>query len=534
MIVPSSFISLILLSQSFAYIGFPHRFMTDTYRMTSPSRGTKLASVPSESMIESRVIRQLGGFERLLGRKVSSGSGVSLSHASAALVKGLVDHERLMQAVAYSMRRHPMLRVYIEQDSDSPKRSYFKYCTESVDALSETVVESMHVPETAFSDTWSQIFEDSLNGPMFSSDKPQWKLINIYSSVSSKHPFGQSAWVFVMNHAIDDQQSVNILIQDLLDSINSREKPEFEFPFPVSMEEAVGPGLPGVKTIQWGLFQLKNLVSFPVQFPPELKALKNEPSYCDPNQRRTIVETFSLDSSQLKRLVQKSKERGLTVTNTLSAAMLLCTSAIVKGGKSVNNLRFLLSVGLRPYGEVDNMNEVLSLGDGGISKNDFSFGTVACAGGAVDFIVPVDSDLSVERGFWQIAEECKKKASDVLAAGFVEESVRLFGFGMEVADILRVVEMDANDPNTLGRGFSCGVSNTGRCQIDAREGEISVSDIYFGTSHHRNGVLCQLSCMSVGDSFFGCLQYPEPIVSRSQGELFRVSLERTLSEISES
>ena len=52
--------------------------------------------------------------------------------------------------------------------------------------------------------------------------------------------------------------------------------------------------------------------------------------------------------------------------------MLLCTSAIVKGGKSVNNLRFLLSVGLRPYGEVDNMNEVLSLGDGGISKNDFS------------------------------------------------------------------------------------------------------------------------------------------------------------------
>ena len=38
---------------------------------------------------------------------------------------------------------------------------------------------------------------------------------------------------------------------------------------------------------------------------------------------------------------------------------------------------------------------------------------------------------------------------------------RLFGLGMQYADILSIVEAEAKNPSTLGRGYTCGVSNVG-------------------------------------------------------------------------
>ena len=71
--------------------------------------------------------------------------------------------------------------------------------------------------------------------------------------------------------------------------------------------------------------------------------------------------------------------------------------------------------------------------------------------------------------------------------------------------------------------------------------KLSVKEAYYGTSHSRNGVLCQLSCMSIANDisedeggkpiaevsvttqkksdenvFCGNMQFPAPIVSRQQ------------------
>lgn len=116
-------------------------------------------------------------------------------------------------------------------------------------------------------------------------------------------------------------------------------------------------------------------------------------------------------------------------------------------------------------------------------------------------------------------------------------------------DILTAVEMDARNPQTMGRGFSCGVSNMGRVDVramintmnaaDAGIGsgssakKINLKEMYYGTSHGRNGVLCQLSCMTLcqgtskellagagnedRSTFHGTLQFTEPLISRSMG-----------------
>jgi hypothetical protein len=128
----------------------------------------------------------------------------------------------------------------------------------------------------------------------------------------------------------------------------------------------------------------------------------------------------------------------------------------------------------------------------------------------------------------------------------VQESVRLFGLGMMYADILKVVDIAAGSTSSLGREYSCGVSNVGVVDLLPAAAEeslpketgnlfgffgvsaplpLSVSEAYYGTSHARNGVLCQLSCQTVNGELFGCLQFPEPVVTREKAELLRKKVE---------
>jgi hypothetical protein len=141
-----------------------------------------------------------------------------------------------------------------------------------------------------------------------------------------------------------------------------------------------------------------------------------------------------------------------------------------------------------------------------------------------------------------LANTCKERSKFVINSGFVPESVRLFGFGMEYADILRVVELEANNPSSLGRGYTCGVSNVGLVKFPSlsEQTRLKVTRSFYGTSHSRNGVFCQLSCSSILDkeqnkdnysTFCGCLQLTEPLISRNEAILLRGKLVKFLGKL---
>jgi hypothetical protein len=307
----------------------------------------------------------------------------------------------------------------------------------------------------------------------------------------------------------------------------------------------------------------------------------------------------------------------------LSAAMLLLVNTVIQGPNAAAadisdaNLRFLLAVGLRPFGDPAYLAGKQRAG----KQTDFTgagSGTVACAAGALDFGVPINAtvqsaasqvfnidadarllcmlnddesnELSADtkcvadcedeflRYYWGVARYCRDMGRRLVDDwAFVPESVRLFGFGMDSpVDILKAVEIDARS-NTLGRGFTTGVSNMGvvtfegaplppatpaaaaavvleqggskeSSSINSSSSESSSSPMvenflsmfkigssssigskgkagpladlrvesgYYGVSHGRNGVLCLLSTMTVNGRLSGCLQFTSPLGKHS-------------------
>lgn len=478
--------------------------------------------------LNKKPIRPLGAYETLLSRKIPSGKNVALSHGCAVVLSGSASTIKILDAIEICIAKHPLLRSYIDQDpSNGGCLSWFP-CNEKPSSLAREVLQDTHiVPSSFFKEKWHSALENAVNDVSFPETGPQWKMEHIITE-----DYQKSAWVFCMNHGIDDQQSVNIVVQDILLFLSSDHDavtPKTSLDFPASIEEAVSPEAPGLNTLIWGAFQLGNLLAGPVQLPFTVKARAGESYFRNPEGRTTVLRTFTLRQPEVAALRTACRSRKLTLTHALAAAMLYATSMAVTDAGSgplpsmdVIKLRFLLSVGLRPFGQ----------GEG--SGSDFTGGTVACAGGAVDYIVPVDlsaittpaRDKAIHReGLWELAARSSEKAASIFNRKFVPESVRLFDFGMRYAEVLAIVDADAASA-TLGRGFSCGVSNVGVCDFPAylpqsSEG-VSVEGVYYGTSHARNGVLCQLSCETVKStgSLCGCLQMTSPILSREDQAAF--------------
>ena len=158
--------------------------------------------------------------------------------------------------------------------------------------------------------------------------------------------------------------------------------------------------------------------------------------------RQTKTEVFQITEEKLVKIRKLCKDNGVSVTQLFSALMLYVTDSVILQERTAINgntfnrkLRFLLSVGLRPFGAD--------------KSEDWTGGTVACAGGAVDFIVPIQGENffatgelpvkgTLPKSIVNTARFCRDKVKNLFDRGFVQESVRLFGLGMKYADILQV------------------------------------------------------------------------------------------------
>eukprot|EP01041_Mallomonas_annulata_P009435 gene9435-19597_t len=534
-----------------------HNSLSKTFR----SRLSFSMSMNNKKFITmGKDIRPLGGFERLLSRKTPSKNEVSLSHGCAIVLSGSISPKDLRFALEYVMVRHPMLRSYIST-STSQTRPSWRYCEDSLQDLQNKVLNVIEVDDSDFDNVWKSELEGSLNGAEFPAQGPLWKLSSIQSKSSSGLSAAdkKSAWVFCMNHGTDDQQSVDIMVSDMLTACRAHRAGNYSMPeslpFPTNMETAVARDPPGIGTALWALFQLGNLVAGASVIPHRLASgLRIAPekfaSHINPDKRRTICEYVNLSVEEMNFLRKRCREEGVTVSHLLAAVMSCATAKYIEceaKSSMVEKVRFLLSVGLRPFG-VDN---VLPGGQRD-PTSDWSGGTVACAGGAVDYILQIPQQAgaffrhliqgsqsasssspsleAMEKSFWDLARDSGTIAKDMFDKGFVPESVRLFGLGMEYADILKVVEIDAASASTLGRGFSCGVSNVGLQSFQSC-GDLEVDKVFYGTSQARNGLLIQLSCITTDKGFSGCLQASEPLLERADLCQVKTDVETCLKQL---
>jgi hypothetical protein len=410
-----------------------------------------------------------------------------------------------------------------------------------------------------------------------------------------------SILLFGFNHGIDDQRSIHILLEDLLQMLHTPSiyiiKASHQFP--PSIESTINQGL-SWKTISWAIYQLGNSLQNPIMLPFHItKKLKSKitskeesdsliSTLINPNLRSTNVRFVTLPSNIMNSLIQQAKKHQVTVTHLLAATMSIITASHIRGLYTEQQsditteeffhypqdfkIRFLLSVGLRSYGCNQEIERQVN--------DDFTGGTVACASGALDYLLPASKTLfqtfqqlfskklatngkedsiiiiTTEKDeinqfmieFWQLAQESQLQAAILIQdQQYVPESVQLMDFGFQYVDILQAVEIDANHPKNLGRGYTCGVSNMGRFQpqlppsskmvssVSSGITDISyqIDDIYYATSHSRNGNLLQLSCITNANNgqWYGCLQFPTPIVTEKEADIITTILTDLLTLI---
>lgn len=293
------------------------------------------------------------------------------------------------------------------------------------------------------------------------------------------------------------------------------------------------------------------------------------------------------------------------MTAALSAAMLYATSDLahgeeeegraegVRNGKE-HNYRFLLSLNMRTFsrrklggGTEGGEGEKEKGKDDKEGEEDWEENAVASAAGAMDFMVRLQErqgrnllcthksttskngtvaataatapgaprpHVAGEEAFWLLAKQCRREFLDFVSAGFVPESVNLFDWGMQTLELNEVVEKEAENPKTLGRAYTCGVSNMGvfedgmgggrrrgsnRSSNGSRGmdedfslsssafssclpsyGSLRLHGIHYATSHSLTGSLYQLSCGTVNGALCLTFHYPWPLVDREMANRF--------------
>ncbi len=398
----------------------------------------------------------------------------------------------------------------------------------------------------------------------------------------------ETALLFAFNHAISDQASANTIVHELLSALASSASapsaaasppppppvvpPAVPQPFPPSIEEAVlaGRGL-GLNTLRYAVREGVlgalpcTILPHPSRRPPSMPGASS--SWGLPAATRTtLCELRRLEPPVLSALAAACRRRGLTVTAALSAAMLHVTSdfahappeaAAAASGGGMQLYRLLLSLNMRAFsarkrrGQQQQQQQQGGGGGPATDAVDWADGAVASAAGAMDYLArlpagsgarlllgsPSSSSSSPDahEGFWAVAGQCRRSYEAFVAAGFVPESVALFDWGVRAIELNEVVEKEAENAKTLGRAYTCGVSNMGVFPgpRDGAYGPHRLAGLHYATSSSLTGTLYQLSCGTAGGALCLTLHFASPLVDRATAGAFADALVRVLARVVE-
>jgi hypothetical protein len=413
--------------------------------------------------------------------------------------------------------------------------------------------------------SWCQVRQEQ-GGPL-------WKL-ELHRVVETEQDEAPCALVLTFNHAISDQSSANRMVDQLLSMIaelDATGKIQETLPvsqdLPVSVEESVlGPGrrwkdaqLGGgasINTLRYVASKAAEGLRNPVILPDGSGRDEENSGSINPLSALTIIsgraaggqdlasgarlslaEFRSLDAGTTAALVQRCKEKGVSVSNAVTAAVALTATDFVGGGsanssgrqKKERNYKILQSLDMRRFGAR------LDRGD-----------TVACMAGSHDLIhgpLLDGSGATIRRDpsnwselFWEIAREGKSQTEAFVKSKGPDEALRVFDFAVSISDLGNLVYLTSQSKDTRGRAYSGGATNVGvyestptfaggpgggvRSNLQTQHGRYRVRDVYFATPHTQSGCLYPVSLLTINGSLKMTFHPVSPIVSDETNRQF--------------
>jgi len=506
----------------------PSRTMTRPGRMTTRRPATEAQP------------RALGGMETLFAPRCSLDT-ITLPpviHAVAAVLDAPISEANLRAGLERAVGTHAMLSRRIIGDGVSAERgplgapldfpvvrnvlapfgddnmrlgeSTFAFAPVP-GATAETIVAAAIEPDVA---SWEQAFEAALAGTgafgaAFDLEKgPLWRC--------ARQADGK-ALVFAFDHAISDQPSAMALIRDVLDAgfqgsgadpaaLDTPPSLEDEilgadgrsrgfsgsFDFLNMMYPEYGRGLLGFDkgSLGYMISKLTEPSTTPLAASPHLPDNRWGDESMAASKRAPALVFRTLDASALAALRTNAKAEGTTIGSALAAAAARAFASLCP--EPIEKCSVLQSLDMRRFAKQPVTKELL-----------------ACHAGSMDlFLEPAEE-------FWATARAAGAGLATFVDSGFGEQSVRVFDWACDAMEMTRLVELNADNPFTLGRAYCCGTSNTGLYPADD-----SVAAMYYGTSTLRAGATFQASCVTVRGDLNVCVNVATPIARAEDAEAF--------------
>ena len=140
-----------------------------------------------------------------------------------------------------------------------------------------------------------------------------------------------------------------------------------------------------------------------------------------------------MSAETLAQLRATCRARGTTVGSALAACAARAFAALSEDDEVP--VKVLQSLDMRRFGK------------------DKATDRLACRAGSMDlFLKPAD-------GLWDMSREAGAQLQTFEGRNFGEQSVRVFDWAVDAMEMTRLVELESDNPFTLGRAYCCGVSN---------------------------------------------------------------------------
>jgi hypothetical protein len=413
-----------------------------------------------------------------------------MSHISTILLSATPSIETLSKAIDEAMESHPLLRCYVEGDGEPDRRiDAFQMvregdpnpCTfvcpswEESGFSHENVLTTIDVIDendgsddlTPLESSWQKAFATNLDSGdnwCHVNQGPLWK-VELHRQAKGGDKDLPCALVFTFNHAISDQSSANMLMDQILSNMASIEEhggiqnKAVKQTIPVSMEESVLGMKQSFSDVQTDGMSLNTATYVagkaaegfrsPVILPDDKQTDGNgilgamtiisgkAPGGESDEERKSTVQFRSLSESTMKALLGKCKENAVTLSNVLSAAMAYTATDFISNGTNnkneERNYKVLQSLDMRRFGsKLDNCD------------------TVACMAGSHDLMLGPLPDNSGEKmrkssspdketKFWELVKDSKLQTKEFIDSNGPQEATRVFDFAMTISDMNNLV-----------------------------------------------------------------------------------------------
>ena len=432
-----------------------------------------------------------------------------MSHVQVTVLSATPSLDALSKAIEIAMDTHPMLRCHVEGDGEPTERiDAFQMvrrgdpnpCTfvspaerpyDTSDVLSVIDIPGSDVPK--LEESWKANFvRDIDDGSWYETANtgPLWRL-TLHRLNDGNDSDSPCALVFSSNHAISDQGSVNVLMDQILADVVSIEdngsvtNKAVVQDMPMAMEDSVlgeksrwsdieAAGIsPG--TIKYVIDKAAEGFKSPVILPDDSntgggdsvigavstimgKSAGGESK--ESSQRKSTVQFRSLSRESTTALLDACRRNDVSVTNALIATMALTSSDFIDGGDEksgkTRNYKVLQSLDMRRFGaQLDKCETVACMA----GSNDIMLGPISDRSGESLRSSP-DSKKS-QQLFWNLAKEGKDQTQRFVDSDGPSHAVRVFDFAMSISDMNNLIDLTVKSKDSQGRAYSSGVSNVG-------------------------------------------------------------------------